>query len=654
MTRYNSFALLIVMLSFSSLELFSQYKLPFGDITLDQLSNKPYKPDPGADAIILSDIGVASFNYVNGFYVELERDVRIRIVNSDGFDYADIDIPYSSDDRISNFRASTFNTANGAKVETKIPKEGFITEYVSKSYKSLKFNFPDVHEGSVIEYSYIIRLTGSSLFSLVPWEFQSDIPTAYSSLTITYPEACTYKSIISGSSSDVRTSRLRTSDMVFGRSGYALTDSWSIHDMPAFREEPYIKSKTEHLTRVSFELERFDLPGIVSKEITPTYATLTSKLLEREDFGTVLHVNLKDIAGNITAGVTDDLAKLKKIHAWLSTNILWNGEEEYSASGPLRSVLRKKKGNSADINMLLIAMLRALNIRADPVILCTRSNGSLNEYSAVLSQFNYLLAYVSAEGDFYLVDATDPLRPFNLLPPDCLNGNGRLISEYDSKFIPLRNNEKSEINSIYNLTLSPEGNISGYMSRRSSDYSALNIRRSIKLESEEGYIDLIKSVSGDINLSDFKIRNISNPDSSLFENCHLNISNYVQMAGDEIIFSPYISLSGTKNPFISTERKFPVDFGSPELNTDSLILKIPEGYSVIEKPADMSLNIGQNDCQFVYRFSQTGNSLAFSSRVVINKTIYQPSDYAELRNFFSKILQKRTELVVLKKDLALK
>jgi hypothetical protein len=304
--------------------------------------------------------------------------------------------------------------------------------------------------------------------------------------------------------------------------------------------------------------------------------------------------------------------------------------------------------------MLLIAMLRALYIRADPVILSTRSNGSLHELSAMLSQFNYLLAYVSVGGEFYLVDATDPLRPFNLLPSDCLNGNGRLISEFDSRFIPLRNNEKTDVNSTFNLTLSPAGNISGDMNRRSSDYSALNIRKSIKLDSEEGYIDHIKSISGNVDLSDFKIRNISYPDSSIFENCNLNISNYVQVAGDEIIFNPYISLTGTKNPFISTERRFPVDFGSPESNTYSIILKIPEGYSVIEKPADVNLSIGQNDCQFAYRFFQTGNNLAFTSRLIINKTIYQPSEYAELRNFFSKILQKQSELVVLKKDIALK
>ena len=210
MTKFTFLLIFILFLNLGTTKLFSQFKLPFGDISLEELSNKPYKPDPGADAIILSDIGVASFNYVNEFYVEFDRDVRIRIVNSDGYDYANIEIPYSTDDRIYNFRASTFNTKNGEKTETKIPKKSFITEHKNSSSNVLKFNFPDVHEGSIIEYSYIIRLTKSSIYTLIPWRFQSLIPTVLSSLTVTYPEACRYKSVISGSGMDVKVRSTRS------------------------------------------------------------------------------------------------------------------------------------------------------------------------------------------------------------------------------------------------------------------------------------------------------------------------------------------------------------------------------------------------------------------------------------------------------------
>jgi transglutaminase-like putative cysteine protease len=650
MIRNFCFLVLIVLLNCTTSELYSQYKLPFGNITLEELANKPFKNDPGADAIILSDVGVASLNYVNGFYIELERDVRIRIVNSNGFDYANIEIPYSTDDKIDNYRASTFNTGNEEKTETKIPKKNFILEKTSQSQNTLKFNFPDVHEGSVIEYSYIIRMTNSSLYSLIPWKFQSDIPTVYSSISISYPEAFGYKSIISGSGNDVKYTISKSKSLIFGEMASVNNAIWSAKNMPAFKEEPYIKSKKEHITRLSFELGSIDFPGSYYEEISPTYSGLTTKLLDREDFGTALNSNLKTVAEEITRGASDDRDKLKKIHTYLSSKILWDGSEDYTSSGSLKSILKKEKGSSADINMLLIAMLRSVNISADPIILSTRLNGSLNQYSAMLQQFNYLVAYVSIGDEFYLVDATDPLRPYYVLPFDCLNDAGRLISQYQSKFVSLRNHEKNSTSAKLNLVLDAGGNISGDLENSYQDYSAYNIRKIIKMESEEGYFDIIRSTSGNLTISDFKLENAKDPYSDLIEKCKVNVTNGAQVAGDQIILNPYISLTGTQNPFIVQERKFPVDFGCPQSSSYSLTLKIPEGYAVVEKPADLSYNEGGTDLKFDFKCVQNGNQLVISSSFIINKTLFQPSEYNSLRSFYSKLIQKQSELIVLKKS----
>ena len=104
MTRYSHISIIIaVLLGFFTLNVSAQFSFPFGDISTEDLSNRPYKPDPGADAIILSETGIASLQYQKGFYVEFEEDVRIRIVNSNGFDYANIEEPfYTVDNNILN------------------------------------------------------------------------------------------------------------------------------------------------------------------------------------------------------------------------------------------------------------------------------------------------------------------------------------------------------------------------------------------------------------------------------------------------------------------------------------------------------------------------------------------------------------------------
>lgn len=652
MTRYNTLFILILFLSFLSSDIIAQFKLPFGDVKLEELSNKPYKPDPGADAVILSDIGIASLNYVSGFYLEMERDVRIRIVNSNGYDYADIEIPFSKDDDLILYRASTFNIKNGEKVETKIGKKSFIIENATSSDKVLKFNFPDVHEGSVIEYSYVIKYKNNAVYTLVPWAFQSEIPVVNSSLTVSYPESCVYKTIISGSASGVATKTTRKEATVFGIRDYVTTSSWVAQNIPAFREEPYILSRKEHLTKLTFELASINFKGSSYEEITPTYASLTTKLLEKDDFGRALRTDFKKLAEKLTIGLDDNLAKLKKLHEYISSGILWNGENDYTVSASLRAIQKKEKGNSADINIMLIAMLRSIGIKADPVILSTRSNGKLNLYSAMIQQFDYLVAYVSVDGEFYLVDATDPLRPYTILPFDCLNDKGRLISEYDSKFIDLKNREKEVSFNNYTLSLDKEGNLSGSMENRYSDYTAYNIRKIIKLESEEGYIDMIKSASANIRISDFKIENMDDPYSELVERCNISISNGTQIAGNEIIFNPYLSLTGIKNPFVSAERKFPVNFGYPMMDTYSLRIKVPDGYIVTDKPENISFNSGKDDLKFDFTCNQEGNEIVIKSVLSINKNEFQLSEYASLRSFYSKMLRKNSELIILKKNSA--
>jgi hypothetical protein len=209
----------------------------------------------------MSDIGITTLNYRDEFFVIFERNVRIRIINSKGFDYADIKIPFLSDHKLLAYKASSFNLKNGQKIETPIPRKSFLIENVTDSWKSLKFNFPDVHEGTIVEYSYVLEMKNpSSIRRLEPWTFQYPIPVMKTSLTVTYPEYFLYKTNITGNPMIVQT---ETSSRPL-RFGIYLTTQRSVHwyaeDVPAFRTEPYTKSYNENLTRLTFELARVDHP----------------------------------------------------------------------------------------------------------------------------------------------------------------------------------------------------------------------------------------------------------------------------------------------------------------------------------------------------------------------------------------------------------
>jgi hypothetical protein len=296
-------------------------------------------------------------------------------------------------------------------------------------------------------------------------------------------------------------------------------------------------------------------------------------------------------------------------------------------------------------------MLRCLNIKADPVILSTRSNGSINKVAAMTQQFNYLVANVIVNGESFVVDATDPLRPFNILPFDCLNGSGRLIGESESRFVDLKNDEKYASSIDLNLTMNKDKIISGFFRSRNSGYDALDIRKSIKMEGEDGYSQKVKEANSECELTDLKIQNVSIRDSDLIETGNILIEEGVKKNGDKFLLHPFFSFSTVSNPFISPERSFPVDFGCPIEKTFSASLEIPQEYIITEIPENVKYNLGNKDAEYVFTCTKKGNRLTINSSLRINKTIYAPAEYSPLRNFYAKMIQTQERLIVFEKRL---
>ncbi|HCZ35928.1 MAG TPA: DUF3857 domain-containing protein, partial [Cytophagales bacterium] len=105
--------------------------------------------------------------------------------------------------------------------------------------------------------------------------------------------------------------------------------------------------------------------------------------------------------------------------------------------------------------------------------------------------FNYVVASVVLDGEYFLLDATTPLLPFGLLPRRCLNGTGRLIprKEDDSKWIDLKPREKEKKLVSLNLKLE-NGEFAGEMTISSYGYEALDKRRELAIAgSVEKYRD---------------------------------------------------------------------------------------------------------------------------------------------------------------------
>ena len=81
-------------------------------------------------------------------------------------------------DDINLVRAQTINVVNGEIQKTTLKNKAFFRVKLDENRSELKFSFPEVKVGSILEYTYTLE-TGRYT-TLKNWSFQTDIPTLFS------------------------------------------------------------------------------------------------------------------------------------------------------------------------------------------------------------------------------------------------------------------------------------------------------------------------------------------------------------------------------------------------------------------------------------------------------------------------------------------
>jgi hypothetical protein len=88
------------------------------------------------------------------------------------------------EENLDNLKGVTYNLENGKVIETKLESGSIFKDKLSKYYTVRKFTLPAIKEGSILEYTYVIK--SDYLFNLQPWEFQGEYPRLWSEYEFLY------------------------------------------------------------------------------------------------------------------------------------------------------------------------------------------------------------------------------------------------------------------------------------------------------------------------------------------------------------------------------------------------------------------------------------------------------------------------------------
>lgn len=656
--------LLIISSLFICSFVYSQKKeIEFGEITIEELEMTSYEKDKEAKAVILHDKGNSIFfDTDDGYDIRFTRHRRIKIFDKSESQHIEISIPYYVDgygktEVIKSIEAITYNYKDGRITQSKLDPSTIYEEKLNARWFNKKFVFPNVQDGAIVEYRYVLETPFH--FNLPDWTFQNKIPTIYSEYEVSMIPFYEYVFRVQGITKfDYQESAITKDKRTWGSisesygqnvgSGVEFQDyvhTYVLMDIPAFKDETYITSINDYIIKMDFQLAKFHSPYGGTTDIISTWPALNESLLKNEKFGKYLKSSSrtakKIIEEELEISGLDPNIKAKKIIDYVKNSFEWNGNYGKYASQSAKEFANKKKGNAADINLLMIALLNEVNIDAKPLILSTRNHGKIPMDHPFDHFTNYVIALVNT-GSPFLADGTEEFMPFHKLPIRCYNEKGLVVNKEDEpQWISLKNNFLSKGKnavkmSIDSLTL----NIKTSVSIQSTEYEAFSARKKFKddtLNIKEYYSDKIGTINR-TKTTGYKRPTI--PYSIFFEGYY-----ETEKLANNIVIRPFLNLPLAKNNLTQKKRAYPVDFNYPWEEEFESILPIPENFTLTELPKPYKLD---NDlAEINLNYSLVDNILTSKGNYKFKKAIYVESEYSRIKYYMDQVVKYFNQIIVL-------
>lgn len=668
--------IMLVIAVFLFIEYVDGQNYKFGKVSVEELSENDYYGDINVHASVLYRNQKIYFEYVQGkgFMQKNEIHERVKIYSKKGFDYVTHIVKLYDEGRsdkaekIIQLKAYTYNL-NGTQIEkTKLKKEGVFNEVTNKYWRKRKFTLPNVKKGSVIEYHYIIE---SPFLQVGDIPFQAMIPIKKLDFKFTSPEYFGYKTLTNLKAAiapdlkyDVKQSKIRFTDKY--RTGYKTVKTHyenkeislkeniiysNMLNIPALKDESYVDNISNYQSKLVLELEYTKFPNETMEMLSSDWEKVTKTIYNNPDFGNQLKKQSyfrKDI-DELLKGINKDHEKITAIFNHVKAKIKWNKINGYYVDLGVSKAYSENNGNTADINLALVSILRYAGFNANPVLVSTKNNGI--PIIPTRTGFNYVICGIENNETTILLDASDEFSSINILPVKALNWLGRVIrKDGSSRWVDLLPKKHSEKNKSLNINLNSDFTATGKGRYIYKDYSALNFRNKYFGIDKSDLARKLEKDKSELEITNLSIKNDEIFNKSLTVTYDFKQENVLEQVGNKLYVSPFLFLATNENSFKENKRDYPIDFSYPFSERIMLSIKLPEGYEVESLPEQAQFVFG-NSGSYTYLIKENGEVLQLVANFKLNTSIIVPQKYPDFKKFFQMYLDKQSEKIVLKKKL---
>ncbi|EAP88485.1 transglutaminase domain-containing protein [Croceibacter atlanticus] len=669
-----------ILLTFSLFTTLLAQDYDFGDVSEEELLEKEHPIYKDADAAILYRSYNTYFTYTTneGFLVNTEVHERIKIYNPDGYKYATKSVSlYEQDskykDDLRSLKAYTYNLENGNISKDKLSKDGVFKEEQSKYRTLTKFTMPNLKEGCVIEYKYLLKTPFVS--NLDEFRFQEQIPINTVSSKFRSPEYYGFNMHQKGLSQISIENEVKSRTIIYkpeNSQSRKIVDRVVIHDkspktrkltfseniinmsgsqIPAIKEELYTNNIDNYSNAIKFELAYINFPGSTYKNYSNSWDDVAKSIFDQPQFGDELKKSnyFNNDLSRLISSQQSEIEKTVAIYEFVKQKMNWNGYVGIATDDGVRSAYKNNVGNITEINLILTAMLREAGLNTNPVLLSTKNHGI--PIFPTRNGFNYVISSVTIDGGLVLLDASKKYGEINLLEEELLNWNGRLITEDGrSKWVNLLPNKQAEQNTMLSVTIDNDLNTNAKVINKLTGHKSYAFKKKYANVAKVSQLEMFENQFKNIQVSNLEVQNLDKLYQPISFNYDVSYSNALDIIDSKIYVTPLLHLGTYENPFVPETRQYPVDFVYPLKTRVIASIKIPDGYTVETIPETLNIAIPKNQGSFQYLVNVSGNNIQVSSQLSISTHIIASNYYKELKAFYDMVINKQLEKIVLVKS----
>lgn len=623
----------------------------FGKVSKEELEMTEYKPDSAAVAVVLYENRNIQVDLSAGgaFVKDVDVHMRIKILKEEGTEWGDFSVmkyvSQSVPEIVTGIEVVTYNLENDKVVPTKMSREFIYTEDVSSSFQKISFYAQDVKVGSVIEMKYSIH--SDRFWEIDDVYFQKTIPVNWVESQVSIPGFFTFNKKLHGSLPVQYDSKLEPKNL-FGYQYEMVVDKFVAVDLPAFKYEPYIYYPRQYFSFVTYDIRSLRLPGMDTKyygvswdDVDNTY--VNSQIMTRFR----AQCQFKEQVAALPEEGTD-IEKIASAVSLVKDNVVW--DEKYKVfPEPVGQVVKARSGSNADINCLIAGCLREMGYTVDMVLVKMRSSGMLLDFQPERNPYDtFILRVTGSDGSQYYLDGGSPHGYINVLPPDLLVTNARLVRpNVPGEWVDLTRLTRNGTTMTVTTTLTDDLRLSGEYTCKETGNTSYSTKESYsESDDEQDYISEIETDLA-IEIDDITFGQMKEYSSS--SQTEYKFHKDLDASGDFVYINPFLVKFHSADTFQSLQREFPIDFPFTYSLTYIFTFTIPEGYAVDQIPenrifkfqplastARCSCTVNGNTVQMVYNFSQ-------------NKMMCGPEYYQDIRSYWKHLADIYDVVLVLKK-----